>query len=137
MLELMTWSEIVDNLRTEGNLSMAAIFDLDGEKMAATQGITISKSEVQSLLNSLQIPCTNIYSLYIGGSTVKCMRLDDRTLIGRAPNEVFVAHRSNDVLICAYTPIGNDSSCLGSVKTFALKLNMQAIPGAVATPSLI
>ena len=116
---------------------MAAIFDLDGEKLAATQGVTISKAEVQGLLKSMQVPCTSIFSLFMGGLKVGCMRVDDRTLIGRTPEEVFVAHRSNDVLICAYTALGNKSSCLGSVKNFALKLNMQPVPDAVAAPSLI
>lgn len=137
MLDLMTWSEIVDNLRTEGNLKMAAIFDLDGEKLAATQGISMSKSEVQGLLQSMQVPCSDIFALFLGGLKVGCMRLDDRTLIGRTADDVFVAHRSDDVLICAYAALGSKSSCLGSVKNFALKLNMQPVPDAVSTPSLI
>ncbi|KAL8584639.1 hypothetical protein ACOMHN_002368 [Nucella lapillus] len=137
MLDLMTWSEVVDNLRTEGNLKMAAIFDLDGEKLAATQGVSISKSEVQGVLKSLQIPCTAIYALFLGGSKVSCMRVDDRTLLGRTPEDVFVAYRNNDVLICAFTALGTNNSCLCSVKNFALKLNMQPVPDAVASPSLI
>ncbi|XP_076462174.1 uncharacterized protein LOC143294673 [Babylonia areolata] len=137
MLDLMTWSEIVDNLRSEGNLKMAAIFDLDGERLGATQGVAISKSEVQGVLKSLQIPCSTIYALFLGGAKVNCLRVDERTLLGRTPEDVFVAYRNNDVLICASTALGNKSSCLGSVRNFALKLNMQPVPDAVASPSLI
>ena len=46
MLELMTWSEIVDSLRAEGNLTMAAVFDTSGEKLAATDGVQLTKGEV-------------------------------------------------------------------------------------------
>lgn len=137
MLELMTWSEIVDNLRVEGNLKMAAIFDLDGEKLAATSGVTMSKPEVKGLLKSLVVPCTAIYALFLGGTKFQCMRVDDRTLLAKGPMEIFVAHRSNDVLICAFTDLGSKNSCLGCVRNFALKLNMQAVPDAVAAPSLI
>nr|KAG5709772.1 hypothetical protein BaRGS_032596 [Batillaria attramentaria] len=116
---------------------MAAIFDLDGEKLAATSGVTISKAEAQGLLKSLALPCTAIYALFLGEVKFQCMRVDDHTLIAKAPSEIFVAHRSNDVLICAFTDLGSKKSCLGCVRTFALKLNMEAVPDAVSAPSLI
>ena len=68
---------------------------------------------------------------------VSCMRVDQHTLIGRGPDEVFVAYRSNNVLICAFAALDSNNSCLASVKNFALKLNMQPVPDAVAAPSLI
>jgi hypothetical protein len=53
--------------------------------------------------------------------------------------QVFVALKNNDVVICGYTDLDSDTkhSCLASVRNFALKLNMQAVPDAVASPSLL
>lgn len=139
MLELMTWSEIVDSLREDGNLKMAAVFDLQGEKLAATQGVTISKMEIIGVLRSLLAPCSNVYALFLGGTTFRCLQIDDNTLIGRGPSEVFVAYKHNDVLICGYNDFKRDSkiSCLASVKNFAIKLNLHPVPDAVASPGLI
>lgn len=137
MLDLMTWSEIVDSLRTEGNLKMAVIFDLEGEKLAASSGITISKPEACGLLKSLSTPCSAVFALFLGGTRFSCLRVDEVTLIGRAGDEIFVAHRSDNVLICGYSDVGAPSSCLGCVRSFALKLKMQAVPDVVAAPSLI
>ena len=67
------------------------------------------------------------------------MRVDCNTLIGRSPNEIVVAHKNNDVVIIGYCQFDKkaSTSCIASVKNFAVRLNMQAVPDAVASPSLI
>ncbi|KAL8590749.1 hypothetical protein ACOMHN_064852 [Nucella lapillus] len=145
MLDFMPWSEIVDNLLQESKLKMAVIFDLSGVKLAASQGVTISEHEAKGVLQSLQIPAntgaaSSMFGLYLGGSQVNCLRLDDRSLIGKTSSEVFVAYRADNVLVCGYSSLEGKISCLGSVRDFALKLNTQTVtasghPAAVGAAS--
>ncbi|XP_076441172.1 uncharacterized protein LOC143280421 [Babylonia areolata] len=138
MIDFMTWSEIVDNLLQESSLKMAAIFDLGGVRLAASEGVSISEEEAQGLLHSLHVPCPGMFALFLGGAKVSCFRLDERTLIGRTSSEVVVAHRTDNVLICGYSTLEANSSCLGSIKDFALKLGMQpTCDGGVAPSSLM
>ncbi|KAK6180105.1 hypothetical protein SNE40_012313 [Patella caerulea] len=132
----MTWEEMVDSLTQEGKLQKAAIFDLNGEKLAGTLGIKLSKTEALSLLTCLNGRSNNIFGLFIEGELYSFFLVDDHTLIGKTQNTIFVAQRSKNVLICAFSGMKSNVSCLGGVRNFATKLALQSGPDTVV-PSLI
>lgn len=136
MFELMTWNEIVDSLISEGKLKKAAIFDLNGEKLAGTSGINITGAEAVGILRSMVYLTTNIFSLFIEAIQYSCFAVDKDTVIGRNSDGIFVAQRSKDVLICGFTDVKSEVSCLGGVRNFATKLTDQVGP-VVAAPSLM
>ncbi|XP_067679703.1 profilin-3-like [Haliotis asinina] len=132
----MTWNEIVDSLISEGKLKKAAIFDLNGEKLAGTSGINITRQEAVGILKSMVFLTTNIFSLFVEAIQYSCFAVDKDTVIGRNSDGIFVAQRSKDVLICGFTDVTSEVSCLGGVRNFATKLTDQVGP-VVAAPSLM
>ncbi|CAL1533510.1 unnamed protein product [Lymnaea stagnalis] len=122
MLELMTWSEIIENLKVEGQLKMAVIFDMGGAKIAQTSDAELTEDDAISVLDALQTINSSMYGLFLLRSKFICFRVDGDTLIGQADHDVFVAHRNRNLLICALSGPNKTTSCLGTVKNFAGRL---------------
>uniref|UniRef100_A0A0B6Z6J8 Profilin n=1 Tax=Arion vulgaris TaxID=1028688 RepID=A0A0B6Z6J8_9EUPU len=136
MLQLMTWSEIIENFKLEGDLKMAAIFDSNGEKIAGTDGVTITSSEAISIWKSLVTISNDVYSLFLMESKFSCFPVDNDTLIGQSKSDVIVARKSQNLLICAVSGLNSKKSCLATVKNFAGRLVEEGTPG-VPVDSLI
>lgn len=136
MLQLMSWGEIIENFKMEGQLKMAVIFDSSGEKIAETEGTTMTSTEAISLLMSLSTISSNIYGLFLMGSKFRCFHVDKDTLIGQADDNVLVAHRKQNLLICGISSLDSKTSCLGAVKNFVRRLVAEGTPG-VSGDSLI
>ncbi|CAG5128708.1 unnamed protein product [Candidula unifasciata] len=118
MLELMSWSEIIDNLKQEGQLKLAAVFDLSGNKIANTGETLITSEDAVFILKSLDNVTTVIFGLVLLGSTYVCISVDANTLIGQAKEEIFVARRNRNLMICAVSNPKSNISCLATVKKF-------------------
>ncbi|RUS69303.1 hypothetical protein EGW08_022937 [Elysia chlorotica] len=136
MLELMTWSEIIESLQREGNLKMAAIFDEKCEQLAGTDGAMLGSEDAYSITRIMgNAPSTMIYGLFLGGNKFQCLTVDHNTLIGQAGGDVFVALRSRKLLICAVAGLSSTVSCLGIVRNFVGRLVAEGAPEA-SVPSL-
>ncbi|KAK6990994.1 profilin [Biomphalaria glabrata] len=122
MLELMTWSEIIENLKSEGQLKVAVIYDLKGSKIAETSGNMLSEEDGIAVLKSLSSVHCSIYGLFFLGNKFSCMNVDRNTLIGHAGQDLFVAYQSLNFLICAIAGRSEKVSCLGIIKNFAQRL---------------
>lgn len=137
MLELMTWSEIIENLQQEGNLKMAAVFDEKCQQLAGTDGAMLGSEEAYSITrimeNSLN---TMIYGLFLCGTKFQCFTVDHNTVIGQAGGDVFVALRNRNLLICAVAGLGSTVSCLGTLRNFAGRLVAEGAPDS-SVPSLM
>ncbi|GFN95240.1 profilin [Plakobranchus ocellatus] len=136
MLELMTWSEIIENLQQEGNLKMAAVFDERCQQLAVTDGAMLSSEDAFSITHIMDSPSTMIYGLFLGGNKFSCLTVDQNTLIGHAGEDVFVAFRNRNLLICAVAGLSTQVSCLGTIKNFVGRLVAEGAPD-VTVPSLM
>ncbi|XP_041357543.1 uncharacterized protein LOC121374507 [Gigantopelta aegis] len=134
----MTWNEIVNSLTAEGKLKKAAIFDLNGDKLAGTTGINILGLEARDIVKCLTLssPTNNIFALFVEDARYSCFVVDENTLIGKTTTDIFVAHKSNNVLICGFSDVNSEVSCLSGVKNFASRIGGQVGPD-VAVPTLI
>lgn len=136
MLELMTWNEIIENLRAEGNFKMAVLFDLKADKIAGTDGAMMDKEDAIGVMRSMDVFSTRIYGIFLAGSKFRCLTVDKDSVVGRAGDDIFVANRNDNVLICAVSRVKDDFSCLGAIKNFMGRLGVDgSIHGA--TPSLM
>ncbi|KAH9491446.1 hypothetical protein Btru_032205 [Bulinus truncatus] len=122
MIELMTWSEIIENLKTEGHLKVAVIFNLNGSIIAETSGNMLAEEDGIAALRSLDFPSCLMYGLFFLGNKFNCLNVDRDTLIGQSGQDLFVAHRNRNLLICAIAGRSEEVSCLGMVKNFANRL---------------
>ncbi|XP_041361332.1 uncharacterized protein LOC121377413 [Gigantopelta aegis] len=138
MLELMTWNEIVNSLTAEGKLKKAAIFDMNGEKLAGTTGVRILGLEARGIVKCLALstPTNTIFALFVEDARYSCFVVDEDTLIGKTTSDIFVAHKSNNVLICGFSDVHSKVSCLSGVKNFARRIGGQVGPN-VTVPTLI
>ncbi|XP_005096934.1 uncharacterized protein LOC101854712 [Aplysia californica] len=135
MLELMSWGEIVENLRSEGNFKMAAVFDLNAEKIAESEGAVLTCEEAEMILKSLDHFSTMIYGLFLTGLKFSCISVDRDTILGQGDGNVFVGYRRGDLLVCAVSGLNSKSSCLGTVKNFVGRLVAKGVP-ELAVPCL-
>ncbi|KAK3799442.1 hypothetical protein RRG08_009985 [Elysia crispata] len=137
MLELMTWSEIIESLQQEGNLKMAAVFDENSQQLAGTDGAMLGSEDAFSITRIMNnSPSTMIYGLFLGGNKFQCLTIDHNTLIGQAGGDVFVALRNRNLLICAVAGLSSTVSCLGIVRNFVGRLVAEGAPEA-SVPSLM
>ena len=136
MLELMTWSEIIESLQQEGNLKMAAVFDENSQPLASTDGAMLGPEDAYSICRIMNSPSTMIYGLFLGGTKFQCLTVDQNTLIGQAGGDVFVALRNRNLLICAVAALSSTVSCLGTVRNFVGRLVAEGAPEA-SVPSLM
>ncbi|GFS14483.1 profilin [Elysia marginata] len=137
MLELMTWSEIIESLQQEGNLKMAAVFDEKCQQLAGTDGAMLASDDAYSITRIMNnSPSTMIYGLFLGGTKFQCLTVDHNTLIGQGAGDVFVALRNRNLLICAVAGLSSTVSCLGVVRSFVGRLVAEGAPEA-SVPSLM
>ncbi|XP_059151572.1 uncharacterized protein LOC131937889 isoform X2 [Physella acuta] len=136
MLELMTWTEIIEDLKVEGNFKMAAIFDLTGTKIAETSGAALTEEDAVGVMKALDAAASMLYGLFLLGSKFSCINVDPSTVIGQANGHVFVANRNQNLLVCAVSDAPSRTSCLGTVRNFISRLGTQGAPEALV-PSLM
>ena len=124
----MNWVESINYFIGKGKVKKAAIFSDGGKPLATSPDLQIPDQDVLSLMRCVSIP-VNIYDrsqfgLFIGQVNYLCFKIDNSTLVGLTKEELFVAHRCDNVLILAFIPVivETNTSCLGEVWTFAQEL---------------
>lgn len=125
---VMNWQERIDYLVGKGRISRVAIFGIGGKPLAGTTGLHIPDLDIVALCECVDLPL-NVYNrsnfgLFIGQVQYLCLKVNANTLLGISKEDLFVAHRCDNVLILAFVPMLTDTtvSCLSEVWTFSEEL---------------
>ena len=114
----MGWSDVVARISATGGVTDVAIFDQEGDLLAATPGYTVGVCEGRSLLRSLSDISQSIAKLTVNGEEFLCIRGPLNCLIGCANNTVvrtpwqrkMAAYRwINHVIVCMGTTYSSGS----------------------------
>jgi profilin len=115
----MSWQDLInDVLISSGDVSQGAIFGLDGEEFATTDGFHLPNSEIQEIVAIF----TNPYpaNIQVNGINYNTLHRDDESIKGRKGSDGVFIFKTTMVFVIA-TCEGNIhyEGCYQAVKTLA------------------
>jgi hypothetical protein len=120
----MNWTDMMNLFVGKGHVRRAAIFDLEGKCLAASEDPNIPHDEITSIVRCLNenyaVLNKPIFALFFGEERFVCFRATPNTIVGRTEKDFFVAYRCDEHLIVAFADIivNPKISCIGEVWTF-------------------
>lgn len=124
----MEWTDMMNIFVGKGHVRRAAIYDLNGKCLAASEDPNIPQEEIISIVRSLKenyvVLNKPIFALFFGEERYVCFHATPNTIVGRTAKDFFVAYRCDDFVIIAFADIivNPKFSCIGEVWTFGSEL---------------
>lgn len=124
----MDWTEMMNIFVGKGHVRRAAIYDLNGKCLAASEDPNIPQEEIISIVRSLNenyvVLNKPIFALFFSEERYVCFHATPNTIVGRTAKDFFVAFRCDDFVIIAFADIivNPKFSCIGEVWTFGSEL---------------
>lgn len=124
----MDWTDMMNIFVGKGHVRRAAIYDLNGKCLAASEDPNIPQEEIISIVRSLNenyvVLNKPIFALFFGEERYVCFHATPNTIVGRTAKDFFVAYRCDDFVIIAFADIivNPKFSCIGEVWTFGSEL---------------
>lgn len=124
----MDWTDMMNLFVGKGRVKRAAIYDLKGKCLAASDDPNIPQDEIISIVRCLNekyvVLNKPIFALFFEEERYVCFHATPNTIVGRTVSDFFVAYRCDDFVIIAFADIivNPKFSCIGEVWTFGSEI---------------
>ncbi|KAK3090081.1 hypothetical protein FSP39_008998 [Pinctada imbricata] len=118
-----SWEYVLSLLTKNGKVEKAAIITEEGTKFSTSEK-DFTEKEISTIRCCLSGCYNSLIKLKICGTVFTCLRHCDTTdtIVGRAGEEILVAHRNNGTLVIGVGHVETPGSCLYEVTNFAKRM---------------
>lgn len=122
----MLMRDVLYKLLARGKVEQVGIYNFDGEKIASTDGVELSHSEIKSLIQCLTDRKKQLVRMKIAGTMYTCMlQTSANAFVGRADESLFVACKFKKRLLVGLSHTDSPGSCIYEITKFGSQIRQR------------
>lgn len=118
------WKDLLYTLTRNGKIEKAAIIDADNSVVASSLNFIVADSDINTIYAALSGNYSSLMKMKLWKSFFTCFRHGDdtNTIVGKADDEVLVAHKCGDFLVIGISHAETPGSSIYEVTKFGNRI---------------
>lgn len=118
------WKDLLYTLTRNGKIEKAAIIDADNSVVASSLNFIVADSDINTIYAALSGNYSSLMKMKLWKSFFTCFRHGDdtNTIVGKADDEVLVAHKCGDFLVIGLSHAETPGSSIYEVTKFGNRI---------------
>ncbi|KAH9498628.1 hypothetical protein Btru_007861 [Bulinus truncatus] len=119
---------LLEMLLQRGKVNQAFVSTIQGQVLAQTSGLLITKHDIRTLAIYLTSSYQGVTHITLLTMAYQCFKLDQNSsLIGKAENSIFVARQGKQTIVVGFAHPSSPGSCIREIHELSLALSHRGL----------